>query len=85
MKSPKPNQTLCQVFMAELNTTNMNKFTAKIQAATLADAKEWSASSEPMMWAIEFLGGFSVLQVSEVIDELEAKLESLLAAQEVKP
>jgi len=25
MKSPKPNQTLCQVFMAELNTTNIMK------------------------------------------------------------
>lgn len=76
MKSPKPNQTLCQVFMEK-----QNKYRSKIESATLADAQEWSSSGEEMMWAIEFLGGFSVLEILGVVDELEAKLQSLLREQ----
>ena len=54
------------------------KHAAKIEAATLADAQEWNASNEKIIWCVEFLEAFSVDHVDAAIDALESKFETLL-------
>jgi len=54
------------------------KFTAKIESATLADAQAWNQSSEQAMFCVEFLEAYSINQINGWEDQLERKFESLL-------
>jgi len=61
-------------------TALATRFTAKINSATLADAKEWNETSEKTIFCIDFLDAFSVNQIDTFWqDALEDRFEALLA------
>jgi hypothetical protein len=61
-------------------TALATRFTAKINSATLADAKEWNETSEKTVFCIDFLDAFSVTQIDTFWqDALEDRFEALLA------